>query len=145
MNTDKVIIEVERTIEDYENDLDPQLDRAIEELETAVKEKIGSRITDIVASVTDRHERNEEMGELREEITNDFFEQDETINLSERRPGAADKGISAERAKSQVRTEILWTVQNRGHRLSECGTTASRSIPKQTFDCALAKSQTFLW
>ena len=54
-----------------------------EELETAVKEKIGSRITDIVASTTDRHERNDEMGELREEIVNDFFEIDETTNLSE--------------------------------------------------------------
>jgi polyribonucleotide nucleotidyltransferase len=54
-----------------------------EVLETAVKEKIGSRITDIVATTTDRHERNDEMGELREEIVNDFFEMDETTNLSE--------------------------------------------------------------
>ncbi|MAT97946.1 MAG: polyribonucleotide nucleotidyltransferase [Anaerolineaceae bacterium] len=54
-----------------------------EELETAVKEKIGSRITEIVASITDRHERNDEMGDLREEIVNDFFELDETTNLSE--------------------------------------------------------------
>ena len=52
-----------------------------EELETAVKDRIGSRIGDIIASTTDRYERNDEMGELREEIVNDFFEMDETTDL----------------------------------------------------------------
>ena len=52
-------------------------------LETAVKDRIGSRITEIIASTTDRHERNDEMGDLREEIVNDFFEMDEATDLKE--------------------------------------------------------------
>ena len=53
-----------------------------EELETAVKERIGSRIQEIVATTTDRYERNEKMGDLREEIVDGFFEMDETTDLS---------------------------------------------------------------
>lgn len=53
-----------------------------EELETAVKSRIGSSIQEIIASTTERHERNEAMGELREEIVNDFFEMDEETDLS---------------------------------------------------------------
>ena len=50
-------------------------------METAVKSHIGSRITDIVASTTDRAVRNEAMSELREEVVNHFSELDEETNL----------------------------------------------------------------
>ncbi|MBK8902225.1 MAG: polyribonucleotide nucleotidyltransferase [Anaerolineaceae bacterium] len=73
-----------------------------EGLETAVIERIGSRITDIVATTTDRHERNDEMGELREEIVNDFFEMDETTNLSEVRE------VITSVQKKAVRNRILY-------------------------------------
>jgi polyribonucleotide nucleotidyltransferase len=73
-----------------------------EGLETAVIERIGSRIEDIVAGTTDRHERNDEMGELREEIVNDFFEMDETTNLSEVRE------VITSVQKKAVRNRILY-------------------------------------
>ena len=73
-----------------------------EGLATAVKEKIGSRISDIVATTTDRHERNDEMGELREEIVNDFFELDETTNLSEVRE------VITSVQKKAIRDRILY-------------------------------------
>ncbi|MCB8941681.1 MAG: polyribonucleotide nucleotidyltransferase [Ardenticatenaceae bacterium] len=73
-----------------------------EALETAVKAKIGDRITEIVASTTDRHERNDEMGDLREEIVNDFFEMDETTNLSEVRE------VITSVQKKAVRDRILY-------------------------------------
>ncbi|WP_420627568.1 polyribonucleotide nucleotidyltransferase [Candidatus Leptofilum sp.] len=73
-----------------------------EALETAVKDKIGSRITEIVAGTTDRYERNEQMGDLREEIVNDFFEIDETTNLSEVREVIT--GVQ----KKAVRDRILY-------------------------------------
>jgi polyribonucleotide nucleotidyltransferase len=54
-----------------------------EVLETAVKAKIGNRIQEIVASTTDRYERNEKMSALREEIVDGFAEMDEETDLKE--------------------------------------------------------------
>mgnify|MGYP002623548793 CR=1 FL=1 len=79
-----------------------ELSSVDEELETAVKEKIGSRIAEIVAGITDRHERNDEMGDLREEIVNDFFEMDETISPSEVRE------VITSVQKKAVRDRILY-------------------------------------
>ncbi len=71
-------------------------------LETAVKDRIGSRIQQIVASTTDRHERNDEMGDLREEIVNDFFEMDETTDLKEVRE------VITSVQKKAIRDRILY-------------------------------------
>lgn len=50
------------------------------ELQEAVKSRIGRRVADIIADNTDRHERNDEMGELREEIVGGFVAEDAEIN-----------------------------------------------------------------
>lgn len=73
-----------------------------DELETAVKAKIGSRISDIVAGTNDRQERNEQMGVLREEIVNDFAEIDETTILSEVRE------VITSVQKKAIRDRILY-------------------------------------
>lgn len=73
-----------------------------EELETAVKERIGSRIQEIVASTTDRHERNEKMSALREEIVDSFAEMDETTDLKEVRSVITDV------QKKAIRDRILY-------------------------------------
>ncbi|MCP4415876.1 MAG: polyribonucleotide nucleotidyltransferase [Chloroflexi bacterium] len=73
-----------------------------EELETAVKAKIGSRIQEIVASTTDRSERNEKMSTLREEIVDGFAEMDETTNLKEVR------SVITSVQKKAIRDRILY-------------------------------------
>lgn len=45
-----------------------------EALASVVKERIGDRITSIVSSIEDRHERNDALSELREEVVNSFLE-----------------------------------------------------------------------
>lgn len=55
----------------YEVDMD---------LQEAVKSKVGGRVADILADNTDRHDRNEVMGDLRDEIVNDFMEADPEVN-----------------------------------------------------------------
>lgn len=49
------------------------------DLQEAVKSKVGGRVADIMVQ-TDRHERNDEMGDLRDEIVNDFMEADPEVN-----------------------------------------------------------------
>jgi len=53
------------------------------ELESAVTARLGNRIAEIERDITDRHERNEAMSALREEIVDSFIEEDETISPSD--------------------------------------------------------------
>jgi polyribonucleotide nucleotidyltransferase len=68
---------------------------------TAVKDRLGGRIQDIVSSHTDRHERNDVVSQLREEIVDGFLEEDEGADLKTIR-----EGFSKE-LKLAVRNRIL--------------------------------------
>lgn len=75
-----------------------ELDAALEQ---SVTERIGSRITDIVASTNDRHVRNEAMSALREEIVNSYLEEDPETNP------VAVREIITKIQKKAVRDRIL--------------------------------------
>jgi polyribonucleotide nucleotidyltransferase len=70
-------------------------------LADAVKARLGDRIREIVATHTDRHELNDAISALREEIVNSFIEEDETIE-----PKPIRKVISDE-LKKAIRDRIL--------------------------------------
>jgi polyribonucleotide nucleotidyltransferase len=72
------------------------------DLEKAVKERLGDRVMQIVATHTDRHLRNEAMSELREEVVNSFLEEDETIA-----PGDVREVITKVQ-KQAIRGRILY-------------------------------------
>jgi polyribonucleotide nucleotidyltransferase len=71
------------------------------ELETAVKAKVGGRIREIVVQYTDRKERNAAMDALREEIVNEFLEEDENADAK------AIRGIISGILKKAIRQRIL--------------------------------------
>ncbi|MCL4264865.1 MAG: polyribonucleotide nucleotidyltransferase [Anaerolineae bacterium] len=76
--------------------------RAVDmELQEAVKSKVGGRVADIMVQ-TDRHERNDEMGDLRDEIVNDFMEADPEVNPVQVREVITDI------QKKVVRNRILY-------------------------------------
>jgi polyribonucleotide nucleotidyltransferase len=72
------------------------------ELETAVKTRLGDRIKNIIATVTERDARNQAMDALREEVVNGFMAEDETINP------AVVREIIANELKKAVRYQILY-------------------------------------
>jgi polyribonucleotide nucleotidyltransferase len=72
-----------------------------ETLAEAVKSRIGGRIDQIVATLTDRDGRNEAMEELREEIVNSFLEEDETADPK------AIREVIASLLKKSIRHRIL--------------------------------------
>jgi polyribonucleotide nucleotidyltransferase len=67
-----------------------------------VKERLGGRIEQIIATYTDREGRNEAMDVLREEVVNGFMEEDETIDPK------AVRMIIADTLKYAVRNRILY-------------------------------------
>lgn len=71
------------------------------ELQEAVTSKVGGRVADIMVQ-TDRHERNDEMGDLRDEIVNDFMEADPEVNPVQVREVITDI------QKKVVRNRILY-------------------------------------
>ncbi len=83
----------------------PKREVAIEEvapdLESAVLARLGDRIPQLVATITDRDERNEAMEELREEIVNGFLEEDETADPK------AIREVIAKELKNAIRSRIL--------------------------------------
>ncbi|MCP4358550.1 MAG: polyribonucleotide nucleotidyltransferase [Chloroflexi bacterium] len=72
------------------------------ELVEAVTGRVGNHITQIVAEHTDRHDRNQAMSELREEIVNGFIEDDPEINPSEVR------SVITKIQKKAIRDRILY-------------------------------------
>ena len=72
------------------------------DLEAAVLARLGDRVPQLVASVTDRDERNAAMEELREEIVDGFLEEDEMAD-----PKAIREVIATE-LKKAIRSRILY-------------------------------------
>ena len=50
-------------------------------IETAVRERIGGRVKDLVSTTPDRHERNAVLDALREEVINSFVTEDENADV----------------------------------------------------------------
>lgn len=73
-----------------------------DEVNTAVAERIGDRIQNIVNQYTDRHERNAAMDSLREEIVDGFLAEDETAD-----PKAIREAIGSS-LKQAIRHRILY-------------------------------------
>ena len=80
----------------------PTLASIDSEIETAVKARLGSRIKDIIATITDRDGRNAAMDELREEVVNSFLAEEDSPN-----PGVIREVIANE-LKYAVRHQILY-------------------------------------
>ncbi len=59
---------------------EPTIEAVDEEVVTAVEARLGDRVRETFIAHTDRHERNEAMEALREEIVNSFIEEDETMD-----------------------------------------------------------------
>jgi polyribonucleotide nucleotidyltransferase len=78
------------------------------ELATAVKSRIGNRIAEIMADNTNRHDRNELMSALREEIVNSFQAENPEINAVEVRE------VITKIQKDVVRRRILQGVRPDG-------------------------------
>lgn len=76
-----------------------QMDEA---MVTAMQERLGSRLKDVVADQTDRHDRNAAVDELREEIINEMSSDDESALPKDLR-----EAFSAE-LKKAVRNRILY-------------------------------------
>lgn len=72
------------------------------ELETAVKNSIGSRITDIVATHINRGDRNAAMETLREEIVEGFVADNEDADTK------AIRGVISTELKTAIRNRILY-------------------------------------
>ena len=72
------------------------------EVETAVKARIGNRITEIVATHTDRQGRNEVMDDLREEIVDGFLAEEEYTDAKEIRE------VIGNELKKAIRSRILY-------------------------------------
>lgn len=71
-------------------------------LEAGVRDQVGDRLKEIVATQVDRDDRNTAVDELREEIVDQFMEQDETID-----PKSVREIFSAI-LKEEVRHRILY-------------------------------------
>ncbi|MBN1311174.1 MAG: polyribonucleotide nucleotidyltransferase [Anaerolineae bacterium] len=71
-------------------------------LRDSVSERVGGRISEILKTYVDRDERNAEMEDLREQITMQYTEEDEAIDLSQVREVISDV------LKEQVRHRILY-------------------------------------
>ncbi len=80
---------------------EPTIETIDEEVAAAVEAKVGNRIRETFIAYTDRHERNDAMEALREEIVNSFIEEDETMD-----PKAIREVIS-KKIKEVVRRRIL--------------------------------------
>ncbi len=78
-----------------------ELAKSDPELAAAVKTRIGSRLTEIVAEHTDRPVRNTVVGELRDEIVQSFLDEDELADLK------AIRTIFADELKQTIRHRIL--------------------------------------
>ncbi|MDX1616689.1 MAG: polyribonucleotide nucleotidyltransferase, partial [Candidatus Promineifilaceae bacterium] len=78
-----------------------ELQKIDEELDQAVRQRVGDRIREIVVQYDDRSGRNEAMEELRDEIVESFVEEDETLD-----PKAIRKIVS-NMLKEEVRRRIL--------------------------------------
>ncbi len=72
------------------------------ELEAAVKARLGNRIPELIAANTDRHDRNDAMDELREEVVDSFLAEDELAD-----PKAIRGVISKELKKADSRANSL--------------------------------------
>ena len=72
------------------------------ELEAVVKERLGNRIVELVATHTDRHARNEAMDALREEVVDSFLAENDQID-----PKGIREVIGSE-LKKAVRARILY-------------------------------------
>lgn len=81
---------------------DIEIEEVEEELAAAVKARIGDRIREIVAAHTDRHELNDAIDELREEIVDSFIAEDETIDPKPIRE------IISKQLKETVRHRIMY-------------------------------------
>ncbi len=71
-------------------------------LAQAVTDRLGSRVRDLVREYEDRHERNEEMDEIREDTVNSFLEEDSTLDPR------IIRGVIADELKNAVRDRILY-------------------------------------
>jgi polyribonucleotide nucleotidyltransferase len=71
------------------------------DLQEAVKARVGGRIAEIMVE-TDRHERNDEMGDLREEIVSGFVAEDPEVNP------ALVREVITDIQKKVVRDRILY-------------------------------------
>jgi len=80
---------------------EPTIEALDVEVVTAVETRIGDRLRDTYVSHTDRHERNDAMDLLREEIVDGFMEEDETTE-----PKIIREAISKQ-LKEVVRRRIL--------------------------------------
>jgi polyribonucleotide nucleotidyltransferase len=72
------------------------------EFAAVVRERIGSRVADVVATTTDRGDRNEALDDLREEVVNSFIEEDETVDAKFVRE------VFSGEIKKAVRNRILY-------------------------------------
>ncbi|MDX1414023.1 MAG: polyribonucleotide nucleotidyltransferase [Candidatus Promineifilaceae bacterium] len=72
------------------------------ELEAVVKERLGNRIVELVATHTDRHARNEAMDALREEVVDSFLAENDQID-----PKGIREVIGSQ-LKKAVRARILY-------------------------------------
>jgi polyribonucleotide nucleotidyltransferase len=71
-------------------------------LEAVVKARLGNRITELVASQTDRYDRNEAMDGLREEVVDSFLVEDDQADPK------AIREVIANELKKAVRARILY-------------------------------------
>ncbi len=81
---------------------EPVIEVVDRELQEVVLARIGSRIAEIVATQTDREDRNEALDELREEIVNSFLEESETADPRQIRE------VFASELKYAIRKRILY-------------------------------------
>lgn len=72
------------------------------QLEAAVKARLGDRISQLVATNTDRHDRNAAMEALREEVVESFLAEDELADAK------AIRGIIGQELKNAIRSRILY-------------------------------------
>lgn len=72
------------------------------QLEAAVKARLGDRISQLVATNTDRHDRNAAMEALREEVVESFLAEDELADAK------AIRGVIGQELKNAIRSRILY-------------------------------------
>ena len=72
------------------------------ELEASVKARLGDRIPQLVATYTDRHDRNAAMDTLREEVVEAFLAEDELADAK------AIRGVIGKELKEAIRSRILY-------------------------------------
>ncbi len=81
---------------------EPTLSESDSALVEAAKGRIGDRIADVIASTTEREDRNEALDTLRDEIVDSFLADDESTDPK------AVRGIFADEIKKAVRQRILY-------------------------------------